>query len=1068
MIIEDEETLQMYVEESREHLADIENDILAIEECGENIDEELVNKVFRAAHSIKGGAGFMGLNNIKELSHKMENVLGMIRDGKLTPNAEITNILLEASDVLREMINDVQNSNDVDISQHVEALNTITESTTPAKEEEPEKVETAEAPGPAETETKKEFLFDIEPEKVNKAIQKGNFIYIVNCDLISDVEQKGKTLNEFLSGINDCGQILDCYVDTDSAGTLENFLPANSFPLKVLFASIIEPDLITTVFDIDDDKLTTIKDESELASLLEKPETTEADTKPERVEKETPQPEPEAVEKKEVEKKPEEAKKPKPSPAKTKQAEPKPIAQETSLRVHVQLLDSLMNLAGELVLSRNQLIQAVGSGDQHQLEVISQRIDMITSDLQEAIMLTRMQPVANIFNKFPRVVRDLARKLGKEVELQLEGKDVELDKTIIEAISDPLTHLVRNAVDHGIESPEERVRTGKDPKGTVILRAYHEAGQVNIEIADDGKGLDPDILADKAVAKGLISEEQAKVMSDKEKVNLIFYPGFSTAEKVTDVSGRGVGMDVVKTNLDKLGGEVELESTPGVGTTIKIKLPLTLTIIPSLLVSTCGDKYAIPQINIEELLRIASSQVKDRIEKVGNAEVVRLRGQLLPLVRLADALDIDRVYFDRRNGQPKPDRRKSIADRRSKTSPYFYDDEKDSSNNPAEVQEERRSGIDRRYHASSAVNIVVVSAGPLKYGLVVDELHDSEEIVVKPLGKHIKKCRGYIGATILGDGRVALILDIPNIAKMTNLTSVDASDRAREVSRAAARASEDIQSIVIFRNAEDEQFAIPLGLVQRIERVKRSEIETIGNRKTIQYRGRNLPLVGIEEVVDVKPLADSEDLEIIVFQIANREVGLLATGPIDVLDVAIEIDTDTLKQQGILGSAIINGQTTLMLDIYGLVKALYPSWFEEMKTVEVDEGKSVTILLAEDSDFFRAHVKKFLEDEGYKVIEAEDGLIAWNILQERSEEIDLIVTDIEMPNMNGFELTEKVKNDERYSHLPVIALTTLADDESIEKGKAAGVNDYQIKLDKEKLIQSVYETLKSLSRKTDT
>ncbi len=1057
MIIEDEETLQMYVEESREHLADIENDILAIEECGENIDEELVNKVFRAAHSIKGGAGFMGLNNIKELSHKMENVLGMVRDGKLIPNAEITNILLEASDVLREMINDVHNSNDVDISRHVDALNAITESKSAAgdtEKQQPEEEQETGEPGAREG-----LLFDVEVEEVNKAIQKGNFIYLVNCDLIADVQEKGKTLNDFISGINDCGQILDCHVDTESAGSLENFLPGNSFPMKVLFASIIEPDLITAVFDIDDAKLTTIKDENEVASVLGKPETPGGREEPEKPSGETTEAMPAVEEQKEVKEKVEEIPKLKPAPAKPKQAEPKPIVQETSLRVHVQLLDSLMNLAGELVLSRNQLLQAVGAGDQHQLEVISQRIDMITSDLQEAIMLTRMQPVGNIFNKFPRVVRDLARKLGKEVELKLEGKDVELDKTIIEAISDPLTHLVRNAVDHGIESPDERVRAGKDPKGTVILRAYHEAGQVNIEIADDGKGLDPEVLAAKAVAKGLITEEQAKVMSDKEKVNLIFYPGFSTAEKVTDVSGRGVGMDVVKTNLDKLGGEVELESTPGIGTTIKIKLPLTLTIIPSLLVSTCGDKYAIPQINIEELLRIASSQVKDRIEKVGNAEVVRLRGQLLPLVRLSDALDIDRIYFDKKNGQPKPDRRESLADRRSKSSPYFYDEESGQKPVP-EVPEERRTGIDRRYHASSAVNIVVVSAGPLKYGLVVDELHDSEEIVVKPLGKHIKKCRGYIGATILGDGRVALILDIPNIARMTNLTSVDASDRAREVSRAAAKESEDIQSLVIFRNAEDEQFAIPLGLVQRIERVKRSEIETIGNRRTIQYRGRNLPLVGIEEVVEVKPLADHEDIEIIVFKIANREVGLLATGPIDVLDVAIEIDTDTLKQQGILGSTIINGQTTLMLDIYGLVKALYPSWFTEMKTVETEEGKDITILLAEDSDFFRAHVKKFLEDEGYRVIEAEDGLVAWNILQERSDEIDLVLTDIEMPNMDGFALTEKIKTDDRYKNLPVIALTTLADDESIEKGKAAGVNDYQIKLDKERLIEGIYKVLK--------
>ena len=292
---------------------------------------------------------------------------------------------------------------------------------------------------------------------------------------------------------------------------------------------------------------------------------------------------------------------------------------ESSLRVNISLLDSLMTLAGELVLCRNQLIQSISSNEHHTPEIAVQRIDLITSELQEAIMLTRMQSIGNVFNKFPRVVRDLSRNLGKQVELSLEGKEVELDKTIIESIGDPLTHLVRNAVDHGIEMPDDRRKAGKDAGGKIFLKAYHEAGQVNVAISDDGRGLDGAKLAAAAMAKGLLTDDQVRMMSEKEKISLIFMPGFSTAEKVTDVSGRGVGMDVVKTNLDKLGGVVDIDSELGKGTTIRIKLPLTLAIIPSQIIVTGKERYAIPQVNLEELLRIPAVQVKDKVEIVGDA-----------------------------------------------------------------------------------------------------------------------------------------------------------------------------------------------------------------------------------------------------------------------------------------------------------------------------------------------------------------------------------------------------------------------------------------------------------------
>jgi two-component system chemotaxis sensor kinase CheA len=724
-----------------------------------------------------------------------------------------------------------------------------------------------------------------------------------------------------------------------------------------------------------------------------------------------------------------------------------------------------MNLAGELVLGRNQLLQAIALKDLHTVDASGQRLDLITSELQEAIMMTRMQPIGNVFNKFPRVVRDLAQNLGKDVRLSIDGEGVELDKTILEAINDPLTHLVRNSVDHGLETPSERRKVGKDSEGHVVLKAYHEAGQVNIDISDDGRGIDHRKLSAAALAKNLITEEQAASMSDKEKVNLIFLPGFSTASEVSDVSGRGVGMDVVKTNLDRLGGVVEIDSAVGVGTTIKIKLPLTLAIIPSQLISVGGERYAIPQVNLEELFRIPAAQVKDRIEKVGDAEVVRLRGNLLPLLRLADVIGVDPMYRDPVTKERKKDRRENLADRRSNSSPMF-EDKNENIEEPSELDEhnsaqsqsesERRRREDRRYHSAGAVNIVVVYTGALKYGLVVDELHDSEEIVVKPLGRHLKKCKGYAGATIMGDGRVALILDVAGLSQMAELTSLEGTDRVMEAAIEQRKKSQkDILSLLLFRNAEDEQFAVPLGLVERIEKIKRSDIEKVGGKNVLQYRGASLPLLAIEDVANVKSLAEKEDLLVIVFVIAGNDVGLLATPPLDAIEESLVIDDLTLKQPGIMGSTIVNDHTTLIVNIHGIVENLNPDWFEKARERSVANAEGATVLYAEDSNFFRNQVKDYLLEGGYKVLEAEDGAVAWEILQQNEGEVSLVITDIEMPHLDGFGFVKKMKDDDRFSHLPIIALTTMAGDEDIKRGKDLGINDYLIKLDKEKLMERI-------------
>jgi two-component system chemotaxis sensor kinase CheA len=1072
-MFEDDETLQMYIEESLDHLGDIESDLLTIEEAGANIDLDLVNNVFRAAHSVKGGAGFMGLATIKELAHHLENVLGLIRNKELIPDSRRISVLLKGFDELEKLLNNIDASNDADISEHITALESITKDSLPEEKQEmvSEVVDIQLADGRVFSHVS---LFDMEQYK-----SEGKNLFLVEYDLISDIQRKGKNPIDVLNSLQKTGTIIDSRIDFDSVGLLTDSETPNRIPFQVLFASIIEYDMTETLFDINKQYIHAINDdmiqkvaapaqdiepeamppiEAAVAPAVETVAESAPVVKAPPVQKTVAQPVQPAAAAAQEQVKPVAAKAAAPSKEKEIAVGAKP---QTSLRVNVGLLDTLMNLAGELVLSRNQLLQGISSSNVKATELSSQRIDMITSELQEAIMRTRMQPIANILNKFTRVVRDLSQQLGKSIDLLIEGKDVELDKTILESINDPLTHLVRNSVDHGIETPIERAQMGKNETGKIILKAFHDAGQVNIVISDDGKGLDPEKIADSAVAKGLVTDQQVAEMSEKQKMELIFLPGFSTAKEVTDVSGRGVGMDVVVTNIEGLGGIIELDSTPGEGTDIQIKLPLTLAIIPSQITSVGKERYAVPQVNLNELLRIPANQVKEKIEKVGDAAVVRLRGELLPLLNLSEMLGIDKTYVDPENDRERPDRRTNLADRRSK---QHLLDENGNIITPSNGQGQElpeREEEDRRYHAQSAINIAVVSAGAFKYGLVVDQLHDSEEIVVKPVGRHLKKCSAYAGATIMGDGKVALILDISNLAQMAELATISEAGQIAKMAEEAAEAAKDKAALLTFKNGDSEHFAAPLNIVERIERIQSSTIEQIGERKVVQYRGGALPLYELSQVADFSPLPEKEQQEVIVFKVKDRELGLMVTPPVDALEVILEIDESTLRQTAISGSMIINGHTTLLVDIFEMVKALNPEWFKEEAKVaaEMAESGEKILLFAEDSAFFRNQVKTFMEEDGFKVIEAEDGLIAWELLKERVDEVDLVVTDLEMPNMDGFELTKRIKGDPKFSHLDVIALTSLASEAHIEKGRKVGIDEYEIKLDREKLMKLIRQRL---------
>ena len=548
---------------------------------------------------------------------------------------------------------------------------------------------------------------------------------------------------------------------------------------------------------------------------------------------------------------------------------------DSTIRVDVSLLDTLMNRVGELVLLRNQIAQYTNSSADPRLLATRQRLNLITTELQESVMKTRMQPIGNVWGRFPRTVRDVAVSCGKQVEIEMQGSDTELDKTIIEAIADPLTHLVRNAVDHGIESPAQRQAAGKGTAGRLVLRAFHEGGQVNIEITDDGAGLNYTKIRSKAVQQGLITADQAARMSDREVGNLIFLPGFSTAEKVTKVSGRGVGLDVVKTNIEKISGVVDVHSIPGQGTSVRIKIPLTLAIIPALIVISAGERYAIPQVNLLELLKLEGERARTGIEFVHGAPVTRLRGTLLPLVYLSRELGI--------HGS---------------------------------------NGIGQ----SESVNIVVLHAGDRKFGLIVDEINDTEEIVVKPLGKQLKSIGVFAGATIMGDGKLALILDVRGLAQnarvLAGIRNHGVAEHANPQISNLPSVVQQNQAVLLFQTGGRERLAIDLAEVTRLEEFPADAIEITGCRRVVQCRGQVLPLFSFTELLGsgAPPVHDTESrsCHVIVFTGNGYSVGLVVEQVLDIVEERIELQPNTARP-GVLGSAIIQQRVTQVLDVPALL-----------------------------------------------------------------------------------------------------------------------------------------------------
>ncbi|MDB4987883.1 MAG: cheA [Myxococcaceae bacterium] len=532
---------------------------------------------------------------------------------------------------------------------------------------------------------------------------------------------------------------------------------------------------------------------------------------------------------------------------------------ETRIRVDVRLLDQLMNLVGELVLARNQLLQCTSGSDEPALQSSCQRLSAITTELQEGVMKTRMQSIENVWNRFPRLVRDLAQQCGKQVHLEMYGGNTELDKTIIEAIADPLTHLVRNSIDHGIEPSEQRTAAGKPAVGALRIRAFHQGGRVNIEVSDDGRGIDAERVIARALQRGLITQEGARSLPTDDVYGLLFMPGFSTAETVTHISGRGVGLDVVRSNIERLGGSVDIDSQPGRGTTFRIRIPLTLAIIPALLVGSSGERFAIPQLNLIELLRIEADQVTSLIERIHGVPVYRLRGKLLALVELGEVLDLGRE----------------------------------------QVQRDR--------------NLIVLQTDDSQFGLLVDDIFDTEEIVVKPLGRELRGLPCFAGATIMGDGRVALILDVAGLALRAGVKVAGRKLAGPQSARSdQAPKAHNEQQILLFRSGQNATWALALDAVSRLEEFPRSRVELVGGVEVVQYRGEILPLVHLSEAFG-DPRIQSETLQVLVHKTGERHVGFVVDAIEDVIQQEI-VSSRRAGRPGTLGSAVVRGKVVEVLD----------------------------------------------------------------------------------------------------------------------------------------------------------
>jgi len=864
-------------------------------------DQGILNNVFRLVHTIKGTCGFLGLPRLEAVAHAGETLLGRFRDGTVDVTPAAVTLVLESIDQIKALLAHLEDHQTEPEGSDAELIGRLERAAD--GELESKAATPAEKPAPV-AEVKSEAA---PPAEGTKKPRPEGLADDVRWD-----EDLGRELRPGEVSLAD---------------------------LEAAFAAVEVEDFANPP-EANDEVA-----EPEVPEVAEAVETAPAPT----------------------------------SAAKTMAALADAVADaggETelrsdsprasqSIRVNVDVLEHLMNMVSELVLTRNQLLQMVRAMEDSEFKTPLQRLSNVTGELQEAVMKTRMQPIGNAWKKIPRIVRDASNDLGKKIKLVMEGDQTELDRQVLELIRDPLTHMIRNSCDHGIELPSDRMAVGKPESGTIVLRAYHEGGHIHIELRDDGAGLKTARIRQKAIEKGVVSAEEAASMSDQQINRLIFAPGFSTAEQVTNLSGRGVGMDVVKTNIELIGGAVDLVSREGEGTTFTIKIPLTLAIVSALIVGTGGQRFAVPQLSVVELVR-AGANNENRIETINGTKVLRLRDRLLPVLPLNSALKLD-------------------------------DSQNEKSN---------------RF-------VIVMQVASQRFGLVVDEVFDTEEIVVKPISSVLRDVTEYSGSTILGDGSVIMILDPNGISKLAAFdTAKTANQTVVEETRKIRNKGDQKTSLLVFSAGASEPKACPLSLVTRLEELEVDRFEMTNRGPVVQYRGQLMPVIHMAGALTAN---ENGRQPVLVVNSGESVVGIAVDQVLDITEDVLKVSIGD-DAPGILGTAVIGGKATEVIDIgYFLSQADY-DWASAMAE---KRAAPKSLLLFESHAFFRNMLAPLLQASGYDVttVASVEECIAANI---EPTEFDVVLADVDNDE-EARRFMDQLSTDDKWRDVPRIAMSNNED-----------------------------------------
>lgn len=1005
-----DDLLKEFLAETQEALEMLDSELVELEQRPG--DPQLLGSIFRIMHTIKGTCGFLGLPRLETVAHAAEDVLGRVRDGELVVTPDGVSLVLSALDRIKELIDrlgqtgEEPQGNDADV---IDALHVLASGKSVATVvEDDESAEVFEALEVDETRLEGIYkrvggaaVFDTAAETACGEL------LAVSADH-ADAETEMLNLQFALAGAFASALSGKADASDDIDGVITGLLASgwNSSELALLreefgkalgSLEVADEDvaLVLSRFKIDNTAASvvsdfTVEEEEEEFAMIEEvapapvpvkatPKVTPKDATPKAMVKAA---EPDVS-----------------SAAAAVQAQPQ------TLRVNINVLENLMNMVSELVLTRNQLMQTLRGFTDSPFAAPLQRLNQVTTELQESVMQTRMQPIGNAWSKLPRLVRDLTQELGKKIELVMTGADTELDRQILESIKDPLTHMVRNSADHGLETPEERRAAGKPELGHITLNARHEGGHILVEVSDDGRGLPTSRIRAKVIQNGLATEAQLEGMSEQQIQQFIFRAGFSTASAVTSVSGRGVGMDVVRTNIEKIGGVIEFTSREGLGSRFIIKIPLTLAIVSALIVECGGERFAMPQSSVIELVRISKNSSKG-VEMINGHPVYRLRDRLLPLVALNEMLGLDRK-------------------------------------------------IEAGEGEGNELYVVVAQVGSFVFGIIVDRVFDTEEIVVKPASRTLRHISLFSGTTILGDGSVIMILDPNGISAATSEAGHEAA-AAEEKVKALVSSRHESVSMLVFKAGEGGNKAVPLSLIARLEEADLSTAEFAGERTVIQYRGGLMPLVGFNG----EPAVREGKHPILVFAEGDRMCGLVVDEVVDIVEGSLDLQlVSGGTEAGLLGSSIIDGKSTDVIDTVHYLRQSDAAWFELQTHEPFGVESERRVLLVEDSSFFRNLLMPMLKMAGYRVTIAEHGEAALTICNDEGEDFDIIVSDIEMPGLSGFDLARALRLEEKWKSTPIVALSSHANPQDFERGRDAGFTEYVTKLDPKALLTSLSRVL---------